>query len=75
MVVVVLIRGSVSHAVLAFRAFGLLAASGTAGLLLDYTDGPIRTVQLIVYVSLILASLRFVRLAFAVAALQPADRS
>lgn len=63
LVVVVLGRGLAAHAVPALRSFGLLAAAGAAGLLLDYTDGPVRLVQLFVYVALILAVLRFIRLA------------
>lgn len=70
LVVVVLGRVFHAEAVLALRAFGLLAASGTAGLLLDYPDGPIRVVQLLVYVALILAVVRFARLALTVTAAQ-----
>ncbi|MDQ4133143.1 MAG: hypothetical protein M3179_08070 [Actinomycetota bacterium] len=71
LVMVALGRRLVAPALLAFRAFGLLAAAGTAGLLLDYTDGPIRTVQLFAYVALILATLRFARLAAGLSASRP----
>jgi hypothetical protein len=54
-------------ALLGVRSFGFLSAAGMAGLLLDYVDGPVRTVQLLVYVAVALASLRFTRLATALA--------
>jgi hypothetical protein len=41
--------------------------SGVAGLLLDQRDGPVRTVQLIVYVGVFIAVVRFVRLVVEVA--------
>lgn len=62
LVVAALRPGIVAQALLALRAFGFLAAAGIAGLLFDYQDGPVRTVQLVVYVALILASIRFTRL-------------
>jgi len=53
-----------------FRSLGspgaLLAAAGVAGLALDHRDGPVRTVQLVVYVMLSLAAIRAVGLAVAI---------
>jgi hypothetical protein len=74
LIMVELGRGLGNQAVLAIRAFGLLAAAGIAGLLLDYTDGPIRTVEFVVYVSLVLASIRFLRLGLATRAPRSANK-
>jgi hypothetical protein len=48
------------------RTYGGVAFAGAAGLLLDYRDGPVRLVQLFVYVMLALAVIRFARVAIAV---------
>lgn len=53
-------------AALTIRTYGLLALAGLGGLLLDYRDGPVRTVQLLVYVSLFLGIIRFVRISVVV---------
>ena len=55
------------HAIsgLVIRTYGGVALAGAAGLLLDYRDGPVRTVQLFVYVMLALGVLRFLRVASA----------
>jgi hypothetical protein len=47
--------------------FGLLALAGVAGLALDYRDGPVRTVQFVVYFATVLAVVRAARLGIAVA--------
>lgn len=43
------------------RTFGFLAGAGLAGLLLDYRDGPVRTIHLVVYVAIALAAVRLGR--------------
>lgn len=43
------------------RTFAGLALAGTAGLLLDYRDGPVSWVHLVVYAVVVLAVVRFVR--------------
>ena len=45
------------------RTFAGVALAGVLGLLLDYRDGPVRTVQLFVYLMLALGIARFVRVA------------
>jgi hypothetical protein len=45
------------------RSFGGLMLAGIAGLLLDYKDGPVDSVHLLVYVVLVLSVVRFVRIA------------
>ena len=50
---------------LVIRTYGGVALAGAAGLLLDYRDGPVRTVQLFVYVMVALGVLRFFRVASA----------
>lgn len=50
---------------LVVRTYGGVAMAGAAGLLLDYRDGPVRTVQLFVYVMLALGAVRFIRAASA----------
>jgi hypothetical protein len=69
----VLLAGLGRQAATAFRTFGLLAASGIAGLLLDYPDGPVRTVELLAYVALTLATIRFIRLGLAASGLANAN--
>lgn len=49
-------------------SMAFLAASGVAGLGLDYQDGPVRMVQLIVYVMVALAAIRVFGLALALRA-------
>ncbi|MEO6988739.1 MAG: hypothetical protein ABI239_08830 [Aquihabitans sp.] len=48
---------------LVVRTYGGVALAGAAGLLLDYRDGPVRTVQLFVYLMVVLGIVRFVRVA------------
>jgi hypothetical protein len=69
LVVIVLPAGLARQAAAAFRTFGLLAASGIAGLLLDYPDGPVRTVELLAYVAMVVATIRFIRLGVAASGL------
>lgn len=45
------------------RTYAGVAAAGFLGLLLDYRDGPVRTVQLFVYLMLFLGAVRLARLA------------
>ena len=47
--------------------YPLVALAGLLGLLFDYRDGPVRTVQLIVYLLLVLAVLRLGRIVASVA--------
>jgi hypothetical protein len=44
------------------RTFAGVALAGLLGLLLDYRDGPVRTVQLVVYLMLALAIVRSARI-------------
>lgn len=44
------------------RTFAFVALAGTAGLLLDQRDGPVRLVQLIAYTAVALGALRLARL-------------
>ena len=44
------------------RTFAWVALAGTAGLLLDYRDGPVATVQLAAYVAVALGGLRLARI-------------
>lgn len=44
------------------RTFAGVALAGLLGLLLDYRDGPVRTVQLVVYLMLALGIVRSVRI-------------
>lgn len=53
-------RHEVDGALLA-RTFSLVALAGVLGLLLDYRDGPVSTVQLIVYLLLFLGVVRLAR--------------
>lgn len=59
---------------LVVRTYGGVALAGAAGLLLDYRDGPVRTVQLFVYLMLALGVLRFVRVASAVQSVSTEQR-
>ena len=45
------------------RTFAGVALAGVLGLLLDYRDGPVRTVQLFVYLMLALGIVRLARVA------------
>lgn len=60
------LRGDVRQ----FRSLGsaaaLLAAAGIAALALDHRDGPVRTVQLVVYVMFCLTAIRTVGLGLAI---------
>jgi len=49
------------------RTFAGLAAAGIAGLLLDYRDGPVSWVHLLVYTLLVLGVTRFVRVSMMLA--------
>lgn len=44
------------------RTYSLVAFAGVLGLLLDYRDGPVRTVQLVIYLMLFLGVVRLVRI-------------
>lgn len=56
-------RGAQSVGKLLSRTYGGVALAGLAGLLLDYRDGPVRIVQLVVYLMLFLGIVRFARIA------------
>lgn len=56
------------------RTYGGVALAGAAGLLLDYRDGPVRTVHLFVYLMMGLGALRFARVAAAVQCLPTEQR-
>lgn len=56
---------------LVVRTYGGVALAGAAGLLLDYRDGPVRTVHLFVYVMLAVGIIRFARVASTVHAAPP----
>lgn len=43
------------------RTYSCVAGAGLLGLLLDYRDGPVRTVQLVVYVMVTIGALRLAR--------------
>lgn len=60
---------------LVVRTYGGVALAGAAGLLLDYRDGPVRTVQLFVYLMLALGAVRFVRVASAVYSVSTEQRT
>lgn len=45
------------------RTYGGVALAGAAGLLLDYRDGPVRVVHLVVYLMVALGVVRFGRIA------------
>lgn len=49
------------------RTFAGLAAAGLGGLLLDYRDGPVSWVHLVVYAVLVLGVVRFVRVSMMLA--------
>ena len=53
------------------RTFGGVALAGVLGLLLDYRDGPVRTVQLFVYLMLALGFVRLARVAALASAEEP----
>ena len=55
------------------RTFTGVALAGVLGLLLDYRDGPVRTVQLFVYVMLALGIVRLARVAALASADAPLD--
>src|SRR5688572_20717142 len=55
-------RGHHAAAGLLSRTFGGVALAGCGGLLLDYRDGPVRMVQLAIYVVFILGIVRFARI-------------
>lgn len=55
------------------RTFAGVALAGMLGLLLDYRDGPVRTVQLFVYVMLALGIVRLARVAALAGADAPLD--
>ena len=64
-------RGHGPVANLLSRTYGGVALAGFAGLLLDYRDGPVRTVQLVVYLIFFLGIVRFARITAATADATP----
>lgn len=56
-------RGAQPVGRLLSRTYGGVALAGLAGLLLDYRDGPVRTVQMAIYLMLFLGIVRFARIA------------
>ena len=56
-----------SAGLLLSRTFAGLSAAGLAGLLLDYRDGPVSWVHLVVYALVVLSVVRFVRVSMMLA--------